>query len=111
MGAVETMTKKYEDSVGLVIYISVGQDLTSSTKTEIHVQRPDGTSVIWLATIAVQTESGEFVTPQDGILTYTTVEGDLPMPGEYRIQPYVEWGAAAKYYGETSILTIYPKYG
>ena len=46
MGAVETMIKKYEDSVGLVIYMSVGQDLTSSTKTEIHVQRPDGTSVI-----------------------------------------------------------------
>jgi len=71
------MTKKYVGSVGLAIYVNVGQDLTSATKTEIHVQKPDGTSAIWTARVAVQDESGRFLSPTDGILTYTTKVGDF----------------------------------
>jgi len=68
-------------SVGLAIYVNVGQDLTSATKTEIHVQKPDGN--IWRfgqLELPCKMNPVDFLSPTDGILTYTTKVGDFPIP-------------------------------
>lgn len=59
-------------------------DLSSASVMQLWFRKPDGT-------VAVQTA---FLLNDgtDGIMEYVTVEGDLDLPGKWRVQGYVEVG-------------------
>ena len=91
--------KIYVGAVGVVITLATEKDLSSATTTEIHVKKPDGTAVEWLATV----ENNES-------LVYTTVEDDLDIPGNYVLHAYAEWLDLSKSLGNSVVLKVYAKY-
>jgi hypothetical protein len=86
----------YKDEIGYVVSIATGKTLTTATKKEFHVIKPDGTAATWTAT-----ESGTV----PGTLLYTTMAGDLDQSGPYLIVAYVEW-ATSNYTSDTIILIV-----
>jgi hypothetical protein len=68
----------YKDNVGTEIIIDLGVSLTDATVTLMNVQKPDGSTVEWIATVYEDTK-----------LRYVTVEGDHSLAGVYKIHPYV----------------------
>lgn len=57
-------------------------DISAATVKDITLQRPDLTTV---------TRAGVFVTDgTDGLLTFTTIAGDLSLDGCYNLQVYLE---------------------
>lgn len=89
--------------------LATGQDLTHATKLGIKVVRPDGTAIMWNASVATQDENGNLLTPADGYLSYTTVEGDLDLSGTYYLQAYVEWDDISKLPGAVVAWDILPE--
>lgn len=76
----------HEGDIGTIFTINltdcdVAVDLTGHTSLQIIFAKPDGTSVTKTAS-----DSG---TPTDGIITYTTISGDLDQDGVWRIQAKV----------------------
>lgn len=62
----------------------VAVDISAATNTEFLIRKPDGT----LLTVAA-----DFYTDgTDGILTYTTVEGDTDIVGIYKFQARITLG-------------------
>jgi hypothetical protein len=74
------------DDVGTVLECLIKDgpvivDLTGYTTAEIRLKKPDGTVV---------TKTGIVPVPEtDGLVTYTTVAGDLDQEGPWRIQAHV----------------------
>ena len=87
----------YKDEIGYVVSIATGKTLTTATKKEFQVTKPDGTEVNWTAT-----ESGTV----PGTLVYTTKSGDLDQSGPYLIVAYVEWGTTSNYTSDAMILIV-----
>jgi len=86
----------YKDEIGYVVSMATGKTLTTATKKEFHVIKPDGTTATWTAT-----ESGTV----PGTLLYTTIAGDLDQSGPYLIVAYVEW-STANYTSDAIILIV-----
>jgi hypothetical protein len=86
----------YKDEIGYVVSMATGKTLTTATKKEFHVIKPDGTTATWTAT-----ESGTV----PGTLLYTTIAGDLDQSGPYLIVAYVEW-ATSNYTSDIIILIV-----
>jgi hypothetical protein len=62
----------------------VAIDISSATTTEFLIRKPDGTLL---------TVDADFYTDgTDGVLTYTTVEGDTDIVGLYKFQARIEMG-------------------
>lgn len=73
-------------------------NISSATTKLIIFLKPDGTRV---------EKAGTFFTDgTDGILTYTTVSGDLSVAGVWRIQGYVEIGSSV-FYSNVQSFTVY----
>ncbi len=83
------MTTIYVGDVGVQIRLDTHQTLTYATKMEIHAVKPDGTDVVWTATQYGTTQS----------ITYTTVNGDFDLPGDYILRSYVEWSTGSTHTG------------
>ena len=62
----------------------VAVDISTATDTEFLIRKPDGT----LLTVAADF----FTDGTDGVLTYTTVEGDTDIVGLYKFQARIELG-------------------
>lgn len=59
-------------------------DISAATSTEFLIRKPDGTLL---------TVNADFYTDgTDGILTYTTVDGDTDIPGIYKFQARIGLG-------------------
>lgn len=82
----------YQGSVGVVLYVSSGIDLTDSSLVGIIVEKPSATSEIWVGEIY-----GEGA---EGIIKYVTDTDDLDEIGKYFAQSYVESPSANKYFGK-----------
>lgn len=97
--------KIYTGDVKVVFRVSTGLDLTTATTMQLKVWPPSGTAVAWTATA--------YGTAADGVLTYTTTATDLTTAGTYKLQAYVELGAAGvdgKFFGETVTFNVYEAY-
>jgi len=95
------MSKIYQDDVGTVFEVDVGDDLSSATTTDLKVRKPDGTTTTWTGT-------------KDGVvnsqINYTIVEDDLDQVGEYLLQAYVvtpTWTGR----GETAAFVVSSSFG
>ena len=90
------MGKVYTGTVGLLIELETGKDdLANATATKILVEKPDGSTAEWPATVTGTT------------LQYTTQPGDLDVIGLYKLQSYAEFPDGSKYYGETAKLPVF----
>lgn len=85
------MTNIYKRSIGIVFEVSTEQDLTNATNTALLVKKPSNKSATWSATI--------HGAPSGGILTYTTIDGDLDEHGFYYLQSYAEFPTGRQLYG------------
>ena len=94
--------KIYVGDVGTAIVVGLGTDLADAMSPELHVQKPDGSFVVWAATVYGSA----------GLMTsirYITVAGDLDQPGKYKIQPHITIGGWTGH-GETVSLNVYEEF-
>lgn len=97
-----TDNKIYMDSIGIVISLTcrdnnyVLMDLTSATAS-IIVKRPDGDEVEWTGIIV------------GSVVSYTTIAGDLDVPGNYLFQAKII-KAGATFFSETQKFVVYELY-
>jgi len=69
------MTDHYVGEIGTDIIVDIGTDITGATPTVLKVQKPDGTTVEWTASIY-----------NSNYLKYTTISGDFDQSGTYVVQ-------------------------
>lgn len=90
------MGKVYTGTVGLLIEVETGKDdLDNATTVKILVQKPDGSTDEWDATVSGTT------------LQHVTEAGDLNVPGLYKLQSYAEYPDGSTFYGETAKLPVF----
>jgi hypothetical protein len=98
------MGKQYVGSTGVQVILDCQGcndapiDLTTASSLAINVRKPDGSKVVWPATL-YGTDS----------IAYITVAGDFNMAGQYRMQAAVSIGGFTGL-GETAIFTVSPLY-
>jgi hypothetical protein len=69
------MTRHYIGEIGTEIIVDIGVDITGATPTKLKVTKPDGTEVVWTATVY-----------NSNYLKYTTISGDFNLAGTYILQ-------------------------
>lgn len=89
--------------VGIAFKVTISDcetivDISSASTKQILLYKPDGT---------VLTKTASFFTDgTDGILTYSTISGDIDLAGFWRIEAYVVLGAS-QYYSEIARFRVY----
>lgn len=78
---------------------SQAQNISAATTKQIILTRPDGTRLVKTASF--------YTDGSDGIIMYTTVDGDLSVAGLWRIQGYVVLSASEAYYSNIKTFTVY----
>ena len=96
-----TEQKIYKDDVGVLFKVDSGIDLTSATKLELHVRKPDTTETTWTVTM------DPTITTQ---ANYTSIASDLDKVGTYAMYLYVEFTAASKHEGTTVKFRVYDEF-
>ena len=76
------MIQQYTNTIGAVVQLNTGIDLTLALSVQINVLLPNGSTAIWPGTVIS-------VGGQNYYVQYTTVAGDLYYAGTYTVQPYV----------------------
>lgn len=71
--------KYYVGDIGTQIEVDVCTDISTATRVELRVVKPDGTTATWVGTVLETTK-----------IRYIVQAGDFSVDGRYRIQPYVE---------------------
>lgn len=94
------MSKVYVGSIGTVITLDCGEDVSAASVRKIKAKRPDGTTVDWTA-VADGTNG----------IAYTTVADDLNQAGVWYLQAYVELSGGWKGPGDTVVLMVYGAHG
>lgn len=94
------MPKVYVGSIGTLIALDCGEDVSVATVRTIKARRPNGSTVDWTA-------------GADGThgIAYTTVSGDLSMAGLWTFQSYVELPSGWKGLGDSVTLMVYRAHG
>jgi len=103
-----TDNKVHVLDIGTIVEIDMDEDLSTVTDQEFHVQKPDGTEVVWPATI-----EPESVAPYAlQLLTYEIQSGDLDMPGRWIVQPYLQFIGSLVWqgHGDSVSFEVYPDY-
>lgn len=72
--------KIFKNTVGQVIILETGEDLTNAEKISIKVKKPDNRVVEWEGEVYQTTK-----------IKYTTILDDLNLSGKYKLQSYVEF--------------------
>lgn len=90
------MQNIYAGDVGVTIELDTHQNLIYVTLMAINVTKPDGTTTTWTATRKGTTQS----------ITYTTVAGDLSIPGVYILRSYCEWSSESSHTGDPIELVV-----
>ena len=93
----DKMTKAYKGTVGLLIEVETGVDLSDATEVKLKVKKPSGTTVEWAGVV-----SGTKI-------QYTTQAGDLDESGLYLIQAYVV-KPTGTYLGETARMHVFDEF-
>jgi hypothetical protein len=96
------MGKVYKSDYGVQVKVKTGIDLTGTLTCKLKISKPDGRTALW-----PQTGNANIQTPAtDGILIYTTVQGDLDVAGSYKLQALVTFSGSSLL-GETAVFKIY----
>lgn len=93
------MSKVYKGDIGTSIILDCGSDVSTASAQEIKVQKPQGSTTTWSATVY-----------NTNYLKHTTISTSVDDVGRYRLQAYVElteWQGR----GETADLTVYDYFG
>lgn len=91
--------KIYKGDYGVVVRVNTEIDLTSSTGHTLKVYKPNGIKADWAC--AVESPA------TGGILTYTTVSGDLDVVGTYKLYAEVLFAGPSKFLGEVATFRVY----
>jgi len=83
---------------GVIIRVSTGIDLTSSTVHKFKIYKPNGIKIDWIATIELPAIAG--------VLTYTTIANDLDVKGEYKLQAEVTF-PTGNFLGEVAVFKVF----
>lgn len=89
------MTKLYKGDIGTEIVLDCGTNIAGATSVSIKVKKPDASTVTWVSSVHNLNS-----------VKYTTVAGDLNLPGKYLLQAHVTlptWEGL----GETVVLQVY----
>ena len=84
------MQNTYKTSLAVKLELTLEFDLTGATSVSYLIQKPDGTTDTWTATVD---------TAATGVTSYLTEDGDLDVLGVYVIQPKVVF-TGKEYYGD-----------
>lgn len=91
------MGKVYKDTVGVLIQIDMGEDISDASTISLLVSKGGGSTDTWTATVS---------SSDNNVLEYTTVDGDLDEAGTYYVQPslvFSNWEGL----GETITFVVY----
>jgi hypothetical protein len=89
-----TEEQHYVGEIGTRVIVDCGQPLTTATEVSLDVLKPDGTSVVWAATVH-----------ETNYLLHATVEGDFDIPGRYSLQSFVKT-ADGEWPGNTATFVV-----
>ena len=67
-------------AIGTVITCDMGEDVSGGSSGKILARKPNGETVVWTGSL-----SGDTV-------TYTTIAGDIDVPGIWSVQGWVDLG-------------------
>ena len=98
-----TADKHYVGTVGLIINVDTGIDLTAATATKLLVRKPSGEEVEWAAVVTTD-PFGDSTR-----LRYITAVGDLDEEGFYKVQANAtigDWTGK----GKTTSFKVYAKF-
>jgi hypothetical protein len=70
----------FQDDVGTIIEVNVGEDVSLATTLELRIRKPNGAVENWTAA------KDSLVDTQ---INYTVVAGDFDQAGEYRLNSYI----------------------
>lgn len=92
------MAKVYVGDIGTEIILDCGLNIAAATSVSMRVRNPSGATSTWTAVLEGTTQ-----------IKHVTVEGDLAVPGVYRIQAKVvmpDWSGT----GSTAEFTVYREF-
>lgn len=98
-------SKVYVNSHGLMVLCRVNANLSTAAVSKFFVRYPDGSETEWPAERVAADETGI-----RAFLAYTIQPGDLSMPGEYLLQPYVEYTPGFVGKGTPFRLRVWPRW-
>ena len=88
------MTKSvFVNDVGTELLFYIGMSVDPVVEAKIYYKKPDGTTGYWVGEPVVWTNE----------IKYVIQEGDLDQAGEYKLQPYVDFGS---WKGRGSIVSL-----
>ncbi len=93
-----------QNNVGLVITLSVKDstgaalDLTNASSATIRLKPPQGVALDKTASVVAPASNGQ--------VRYTTVAGDLGMPGKWKAQAYVAMSGGEQWWSSTTEFTV-----
>lgn len=90
------MTTIYAGDADVLVKLDTAVSLTYATVLEIHVTRPDGVADTWTATRDGTTQ----------VIQYTTISGDLDIPGIYILRSYLEFSSRLPHTGDPVELSV-----
>jgi hypothetical protein len=97
-------TEIHKDDIGTRFQVTIMDgssvvDVSTATTKQIILRKPDETNL---------TKDASFYTDgTDGIITYTTTEGDLDVAGVWQIQAYIIIGSN-KWHTDIGTFRVYP---
>lgn len=86
----------YQGDVGVVLKLDTLLDISTGSIFKIKVLRPDGVRKVWTGSLFGTTT-----------VAYVLQAGDLPIPGEYKIQAFVTMPGFTGH-GNTVALNVLP---
>ncbi len=90
--------KIYLGDYGVIVEVSTGIDLTLATSYELSITKANGRKVSWSPTPVVPLTGG--------LISYTTISGDLDVAGDYKLQAKVRF-VSGYFIGETAVFHVY----
>ena len=92
--------KVYVGDIGVRVIVNTGVSLAALSTATLFVEKPDGaTAVEWNAAAL-----GDVV---NGQVLYTTADGDLNMPGVYRLYTKLVYASGKTMHGERTYFRVY----
>jgi len=93
------VSKYYVGDVGTELIVDVCVDITDAVACKLYVMKPG-------ATVALEWAAGVY---QTQYLRYVIQAGDLSVPGEYKVQAWVQLPGGA-WRGDVGTFRVYPPF-
>jgi len=90
----------FKNDIGTIIRVNVGFDLTTASKTDLIILKPNAPETVWV---------GAMSTFDTTHIDYVITSGDLDVTGDYLVQSYVEFPAPLSWSGRGITTTLVVK--